>query len=58
MLVLEQVHGLPRHPLADYTNAERILVLAAFSLALDALVGRVERRLLTWQPRAVETEKL
>ena len=35
-----------------------ILVLTAFALALDALVGRVERRLLTWQPRAGETEKL
>ena len=35
-----------------------ILVLTAFALALDAVVGRVERRLLTWQPRAGETEKL
>jgi NitT/TauT family transport system permease protein len=35
-----------------------ILVLTAFALALDAMVGRVERRLLTWQPRAGETEKL
>jgi len=35
-----------------------ILVLTAFALVLDALVGRIERRLLTWQPRAGETEKL
>ena len=33
-------------------------MLAAFALALDALVERVERRLLSWQPRAGETEKL
>jgi NitT/TauT family transport system permease protein len=35
-----------------------ILVLTAFALVLDALVGRLERRLMTWQPRAGETEKL
>ena len=35
-----------------------IAVLTAFALALDALVGQLERRLLTWQPRAGETEKL
>jgi NitT/TauT family transport system permease protein len=35
-----------------------ILVLTAFALALDALVGVVERRLMKWQPRAGETEKL
>jgi NitT/TauT family transport system permease protein len=35
-----------------------ILVLTAFALVLDALVGRIERRLMTWQPRAGETEKL
>ncbi|WP_144328616.1 ABC transporter permease [Tepidimonas charontis] len=35
-----------------------ILVLTAFALVLDALVGRIERRLLTWQPKAGETEKL
>ena len=28
-----------------------ILVLTAFALALDALVGRIERRLMRWQPR-------
>ncbi|HVL55862.1 MAG TPA: ABC transporter permease [Burkholderiaceae bacterium] len=35
-----------------------ILVLTAFALALDALVGVVERRLMKWQPRQGETEKL
>ena len=35
-----------------------ILVLTAFALALDAVVGRIERRLMTWQPKAGETEKL
>ena len=35
-----------------------ILVLTGFALALDALVGRIERRLMKWQPRAGETEKL
>jgi NitT/TauT family transport system permease protein len=35
-----------------------IVVLTAFALALDALVGVVERRLMRWQPRAAETERL
>jgi NitT/TauT family transport system permease protein len=35
-----------------------ILVLTAFALLIDALVGRVEKRLMKWQPRAGETEKL
>ena len=35
-----------------------ILVLTAFALLLDASVSRVERRLLKWQPRAGETQKL
>ncbi len=35
-----------------------ILVLTAFALALDGLVGRIERRLMTWQPKAGESEKL
>ena len=35
-----------------------IIVLTAFALVLDALVGVVERRLMTWQPRAGETEKV
>ena len=35
-----------------------ILVLTAFALVLDALVGAVEKRLMKWQPKAGETEKL
>ena len=35
-----------------------ILVLTAFALVLDAGVGLVERRLMRWQPRAGETEKI
>jgi NitT/TauT family transport system permease protein len=35
-----------------------ILVLTAFALALDAAVGRIEKRLMKWQPRSGETEKL
>ncbi|MGE4240386.1 ABC transporter permease [Ramlibacter sp.] len=35
-----------------------IVVLTAFALVLDGLVGRIERRLMKWQPRAGETEKL
>ena len=35
-----------------------ILVLTLFALLLDAAVGRVEKRLMKWQPRAGETEKL
>jgi NitT/TauT family transport system permease protein len=35
-----------------------ILVLTAFALLLDAAVGRVEKRLMKWQPRLGETEKL
>ena len=35
-----------------------ILVLTAFALLLDAAVGSVERRLMTWQPRTSETEKV
>jgi NitT/TauT family transport system permease protein len=35
-----------------------ILVLTAFALLLDAAVGQVERRLMKWQPKAGETEKL
>ena len=35
-----------------------IVVLTAFALLLDGLVGRIERRLMKWQPRAGETEKL
>ncbi len=35
-----------------------ILVLTSFALVLDAVVGRIEKRLMKWQPRAGETEKL
>jgi NitT/TauT family transport system permease protein len=35
-----------------------IIVLTAFALVLDSLVGRVEAHLMTWQPRAGETEKI
>jgi len=35
-----------------------ILVLTLFALMLDALVGRLERRLMKWQPKTGETEKL
>jgi NitT/TauT family transport system permease protein len=35
-----------------------IVVLTACALALDGLVGGIERRLMTWQPRQGETEKL
>jgi NitT/TauT family transport system permease protein len=35
-----------------------IVVLTAFALLLDGLVGKIERRLMKWQPRIGETEKL
>ena len=35
-----------------------IVVLTAFALLLDGIVGRVEKRLMKWQPRSGETEKL
>ena len=35
-----------------------IVVLTAFALALDAVVGRIEKRLMKWQPKVGETEKL
>ena len=35
-----------------------ILVLTVFALALDALVSVAEKRLMKWQPKAGETEKL
>ena len=35
-----------------------ILVLTAFALGLDALVGKLEKRLMKWQPKVGETEKL
>jgi NitT/TauT family transport system permease protein len=35
-----------------------ILVLTAFALVLDWAVGRAEKHLMKWQPRAGETEKI
>ncbi|MEO8278326.1 MAG: ABC transporter permease [Ideonella sp.] len=35
-----------------------ILVLTVFALALDGAVGVVEKRLMKWQPRSGESEKL
>ncbi|HXE50170.1 MAG TPA: ABC transporter permease [Ramlibacter sp.] len=35
-----------------------IVVLTAFALVLDGLVGRIEKRLMVWQPRQGETEKI
>jgi NitT/TauT family transport system permease protein len=35
-----------------------ILVLTAFALLLDMAVGRIEQRLMKWQPRTAETERL
>jgi NitT/TauT family transport system permease protein len=35
-----------------------ILVLTAFALALDWTVTAAERRLMVWQPRSGETERI
>jgi NitT/TauT family transport system permease protein len=35
-----------------------ILVLTGFALLLDAAVGRIEKHLMKWQPRAAQTERL
>jgi NitT/TauT family transport system permease protein len=35
-----------------------ILVLTAFALVLDWAVGLIEKRLMVWQPRAGETERI
>ena len=35
-----------------------ILVLTVFALMLDAIVGKLEKRLMKWQPTSGETEKL
>jgi NitT/TauT family transport system permease protein len=35
-----------------------ILLLTAFALVLDAIVGALEKRLMVWQPRSGETERL
>lgn len=41
-----------------HTVMAGILVLTAFALVLDALVGRLEKRLMKWQPNSGETERL
>jgi NitT/TauT family transport system permease protein len=35
-----------------------IVVLTVFALLLDGLVSAIEKRLMKWQPRSSETEKL
>jgi NitT/TauT family transport system permease protein len=35
-----------------------ILVLTVFALVLDGVVSLIESRLMTWQPKANETEKV
>ncbi|MDM7942081.1 MAG: ABC transporter permease [Hydrogenophaga sp.] len=35
-----------------------IVVLTGFALTLDAMVGKIEKRLMKWQPKSGETEKL
>src|ERR1035437_462903 len=35
-----------------------IVVLTAFALVLDSIVGRIEKRLMKWQPGQGETERL
>ncbi len=35
-----------------------IVVLTGFALVLDAVVGKIEKRLMKWQPKVGETEKL
>src|SRR5260221_2376434 len=35
-----------------------ILVLTVFALALDGMVTAAERRLMVWQPRSGETERI
>jgi len=35
-----------------------ILVLTAFALVLDWIVSLVEKRLMVWQPRSSETERI
>ena len=35
-----------------------ILVLTVFALMLDAVVGKLERRLMKWQPREAQAERL
>jgi NitT/TauT family transport system permease protein len=35
-----------------------ITILTTFALLLDGAVGRLERRLMVWQPRSAENERL
>ena len=35
-----------------------IVVLTAFALFLDSLVGAVEKRLMVWQPKTAQSERL
>ncbi|MGA1725932.1 MAG: ABC transporter permease, partial [Burkholderiaceae bacterium] len=35
-----------------------IAVLTAFALVLDGLVGVIEKRLMVWQPKSAESERL
>jgi NitT/TauT family transport system permease protein len=35
-----------------------ILVLTVFALMLDGAVGKIELRLMKWQPRTAESERL
>ena len=48
----------PRRIIALLMGLAGIVVLTTFALLLDGLVGRIEYRLMKWQPRAGETEKL
>ena len=36
----------------------RMLMLVAFALVLNEMVDAIEKRLMAWQPRAGETERL
>ena len=49
------VSGACEHTVNMQQKGQR---MRAFVLLLGALVGRIERRLMRWQPRAGETEKL
>ena len=40
-----------------YTVMAGIRVLTAFALALEEMIGPIEKRLMVWQPRAGGTEK-
>lgn len=66
---LKQSHEypVPHHPGTDICLLVRfghrrqsgvIFVLTAFALAIDALVGRIEKGLMKWQPHRGGTEKL